>query len=159
MNKTSIYPRDLEEAEAVTVQQPALFTNILYEVGLIDSRFFLELRDQGKLMGLRCPECQCVYVPPRVTCKKCFRELNEWIEVGDQGTLMTYTIVYKPGIRQPMEPPYVLGIIMLDGADTGLVHCLGEINPDEVSIGMRVKAVLKESREGNIRDIRYFRPI
>lgn len=155
----SIYPRDLEDAEPITVQQPALFTNILYEVGAIDSRFFAELRDCGKIMGIRCPTCNRVYVPPRMSCKECFSELEEWVKVGDKGTLTTYTVVCERGIRQPMGPPYILGIVRLDGADTGLVHCLGEVVPAQVSIGMRVQAVLADDRQGNIRDIRYFKPI
>jgi len=39
---------------------------------------------------------------------------------------------------------------------------LGEVdNPDELKIGMRVKAVFKEKkdREGSILDIKYFKPI
>ena len=159
MTEASIYPSELESAEPITVQQPALFTNVLYMVGATDSRFFAELRDRGRIMGTRCPTCDLVYVPPRMNCKECFSELDEWVEVGENGMVVTYAIVHEPGIRQPMEPPYVLGIIRLDGANTGLVHCLGEVDPDKVRIGMRVQAVLKEEREGNIRDIKYFKPI
>ncbi len=36
---------------------------------------------------------------------------------------------------------------------------MGEVDPEQVQIGMRVEAVFKEEREGNIFDIRYFRPI
>jgi uncharacterized OB-fold protein len=50
-------------------------------------------------------------------------------------------------------------VIKLDGADTGLTHIIGEADPSEVKIGMRVEAVLKENREGNILDIKYFKPL
>ena len=43
----------------------------------------------------------------------------------------------------------------------GLVHHLGEVRPKDVKIGMKVKAVWKaeKDREGNILDIKYFRPM
>jgi hypothetical protein len=74
---------------------------------------------------------------------------------------MTYTSVHYSFGReyQPMDPPYLLGIIRLDGADTGLCHFLGETSFEELRVGMKVEAVFKENREGNILDIAYFRPI
>jgi uncharacterized OB-fold protein len=46
----------------------------------------------------------------------------------------------------------------LDGASTGLVHLLGEIDLNDISVGLRVKAVFREVREGNYLDIKYFKP-
>ena len=57
----------------------------------------------------------------------------------------------------------VFAVIAIDGAGEhmGLVHKLGEVDPGDVEIGMRVQAVWKEpaEREGSITDIRYFRPV
>jgi uncharacterized OB-fold protein len=46
----------------------------------------------------------------------------------------------------------------LDGATSGLVHLLGEVNLNDISIGMRVKAVFREARQGDYLDIKYFKP-
>jgi uncharacterized OB-fold protein len=59
----------------------------------------------------------------------------------------------------PMNPPFAYGIILLDKANTGLVHLLGELNFDEIQSGGRVEAVFKDERTGDIMDIRYFRPV
>jgi hypothetical protein len=86
--------------------------------------------------------------------------MSEWVELRDTGTLLTYTVTrYAVPDIQPLEPPFALGIIKLDGATTGLVHMLGEVNLGDISIGMRVKAVFREVREGNYLDIKYFKPI
>lgn len=154
-----MFPKEFEEAEPIAVREPALFSHVAYDVGIVDSRFFEELRDNKKIMGIRCPKCNCVYVPPRMNCKKCFSELQDWVEVSDKGTLLTYTVIYEPGVHQPMELPYALGIIALDGADTGLMHCLGEVDFGQLKVGMRVQAVFKEQRQGNILDIKYFKPL
>lgn len=127
--------------------------------GPIASRFFVEIRDNKKLYGTKCAKCKKVYVPPKSVCPGCFTRLSEFVGVSDEGTVMSFTEVrYKEPV-QPVDPPFITGIIKLDGADTGLVHFIGETDAAKVSIGMRVKAVFKEKREGNILDIKYFKPV
>jgi len=60
-----------------------------------------------------------------------------------------------------LKEPTIYALIKIDGADGGLVHKLGEINPEKVKISMKVEAVFKskEKREGSINDIRYFKPL
>ena len=130
-----------------------------YAAGVVGSRFLTELRDNRQIMGIRCPKCHRVYVPPRLTCKECFVNLDEWLELSGQGSLSTYTVVYYSEPFHPVESPVFYGIIQLDGADTGLPHLLGEVESDSLSIGMRVGPVFKEKREGNILDIKYFKPL
>jgi uncharacterized OB-fold protein len=36
---------------------------------------------------------------------------------------------------------------------------LGEIEPEQLRIGMRVQAVFKEKRKASILDIKYFKPL
>jgi hypothetical protein len=130
-----------------------------YSAGAVGSRFLIELRDNKRIMGIRCPTCNRVYVPARSVCKDCFAQLNEWVEVSDKGTLLTYTVCQQPNRVQPMATPIVYGVIQLDGADTGFVHMLGEVDPEQLRIGMRVQAVFKEKREASILDIKYFKPL
>ena len=127
--------------------------------GLI-SGFFCDLRDHKRLRGTRCASCNRVYMPPRSICPSCLARLQDWVDLSPTGTLLTYTIVnytYST-YYQPMEAPYPLGIIRLDGADTGMCHFLGEVVPEDIKIGMRVEAVFREERRGNILDIAYFKP-
>jgi uncharacterized OB-fold protein len=36
---------------------------------------------------------------------------------------------------------------------------LGEVDPEQLRVGMRVQAVFKEKREASILDIKYFKPL
>ncbi|UCG84083.1 MAG: Zn-ribbon domain-containing OB-fold protein [Dehalococcoidia bacterium] len=130
-----------------------------YSAGAVGSRFLIALRDKKKILGTKCTTCNRVYVPARSVCKDCFSQLDEWVEVSTRGTLLTYTVCNVPNPVQPDDTPITYGIIQLDGADTGFVHMLGEVDPEELRIGMRVQAVFKEEREASVLDIRYFKPL
>ena len=133
-----------------------------YSAGATGSKFLIALRDKAQILGTRCPKCDKVYVPARSVCEDCFSQLKEWVRVSDRGTVTTYSIDYgsKPVI-QPVEPPIIYAVIQLDGADTGLVHMLSQVEPEQLKIGMRVQAVFKKKaeRKASILDINYFKPI
>jgi len=132
-----------------------------YSAGAVLSRFLIELRDNERIMGTRCPACNLVYVPARSVCRECFGQLSEWVEVSQQGTLLTYTVACEPNPVQPSPVPIIYGIVQLFGADTGFVHMLGEVDPEQVKVGMKVRPVfkVKEERQASILDIKYFKPV
>jgi len=132
-----------------------------YSAGAVGSRFLIELRDNERIMGTRCPTCNLVYVPARSVCRDCFGQLSEWVEVSRQGTLLTYTVAREPNPVQPSPTPLAYGIVKLDGADTGFVHMLGDVDPEQLKAGMKVEAVFKgkEDRQASILDIKYFKPV
>ncbi len=136
-----------------------------WAMGAATTRFFEELKNK-KIMGTKCPKCNRVLIPARSFCSHCFEKIDEWKEVSQEGTLRTWCTVNFSYEGQPKEPPYILGIIDLDGADVGLPHFVGGVDLDDfeeaakkVHIGGRVRAVWKENRTGNILDIDYFQPV
>lgn len=134
-----------------------------YSLGAHAERFFQELRDHRRIMGVRCPACGRVYVPPRPVCGICYAEPAEWVEVSDQGSLVGCTVVELPfidpmtGERRPV--PYGFAMVRLDGADTAMYHFLEETDPAKIFVGQRVKAVWREPRTGSLRDILHFRAL
>ena len=138
-----------------------------WSAGIVGTRWLEELKN-GRIMGTRCPKCKRVLVPARKFCPRCFVDTTEWVQVGDKETLRTYTIVNFNFTDQVKNPPYIVGVIDLDGADVSFTHFIGEVDlsniekaSKELRLGMRVQAVWKppEKREGNIFDIEYFKPI
>jgi hypothetical protein len=125
------------------------------------SKFFISLRDDKKIIATRCGKCRKVFIPPRKVCPTCFKENTEWVDVSDEGTLVSYSVARRQlaSIPKDKKVPVIWGLIKLDGADTAMLHYLGEVNPGEVVIGMRVKAVFTELRTGGIRDISHFKPV
>ena len=147
----------LQETQALISDERPRIWRYTYPAGPVRSRFLLELRDNRRIMGTRCPACNRVYVPAKPNCITCLRRLDEWVEVGDKGTVLSYTAAAKPGPSR--QEPSIYGIIRLDGADTAMTHFLAEVDPGDLKTGMRVEAVFEEVREGSILDIKYFRPM
>ncbi len=132
-----------------------------YTAGLAGERFFTALRDEGKLLGSRCPRCGITYVPPRIYCEGCFNQLDEFVDVGLRGWVRTFTVARIDKERNRLESPEIRALISFGDDTTDLLHLLGEAEVEDLWIGMEVEPVLKprEEREGRITDIRYFKPL
>jgi uncharacterized OB-fold protein len=129
-----------------------------YTFGLAGERFFRALKDEGAIMGSYCPDCDHTYVPATVFCERCLGELTDWKDMGLVGDLHTFTVLYVGYDGAPLEKPQTVGLVSF--GDGGLVHRI-DADPDELYIGLQMKAVLKPKtkREGSILDILGFKPI
>jgi len=148
----------IETAGIARVWRGELPVESLYTAGVAGDRFLRLLKEKGRFFGTRCSECDEVYVPASLYCQRCFARLDEWVEVGDSGTLESWTLVYVGLDGKPLPAPKAVGLIRLDGATTAFVHYLELKDGDELEVGIRVKAVLKPAgkRQGAITDIRHF---
>jgi uncharacterized OB-fold protein len=134
-----------------------------YSAGRYASYFFKKLKEEKKIMGIGCPQCRRVFVPPRPACGYCFVRNTDWSDLGDEGSLWGYTIVQFPfldpltGAGRPI--PYGYGFIELKGASTRLQHLVTASDLTKLRIGMRMKAVFAEERKGSLTDILYFKAV
>lgn len=127
---------------------------------------YLDGLKKGKIRGSLDTHTNRMMVPSRP-----FSEIADlapatnYYNLPDTGVVKTYTISYVNWDASPLPKGKVniFAVIALDGIteDMGLVHKLGEVDPKDVKIGMRVKAVWKpeSKREGGILDIKYFAPL
>ncbi len=131
-----------------------------YSSGIAGERFFVALRDEGKILGSHCAACNLTYVPPRIYCEHCFAELTEYKEMGKRGCVVTFTVAHYDKAGHRLDPPEIFALISFGPCTTPLLHRLGEIEPEKICVGLEVEAVLKpkKDREGKITDILYFKP-
>ena len=125
---------------------------------------FYDALEKKKLIGNNCPKCGYVFVPPREICGKCnvlipLEEENRWVNLTDTGTLMNYTSSpYKVNDRdsRKVKKHQLIGMVKIDGSNTGIVYRLLDIEPEEVKIGMKVKIDWSEETKGDPSDIKGF---
>lgn len=153
----------MAEKEHIIIESGDAVQPFAYAVGMYGSKFLTELRDNGRIMAVRCPKCKKVYIPPRKVCGECFVEMNDWVEVGPKGVIGTFTILRfafidpETGAQKPV--PYGYGFIKFDGADTLFQHYISVENEEKIKIGARVEPVFSNNPKGSMRDIEYFKVI
>ena len=134
--------------------------NYVYTTGRAGEKFFQAI-SKGEFVATKCPSCGVVYLPPRIYCERCFARLEDnYVKVPPRGRVHTFTVCHKKMDGSKSDEPVVIAMVQIDDTNGGLVHCLGEVKPEDVSIGIQVEAVFKpkKQRKGSILDIDYFKP-
>jgi len=81
---------------------------------------------------------------------------DTWVQVKETGILEFFTVVHYSHAMQPDDPPLIYGLIDLDGADGFMLRRVDGVDPKDLKVGMKVKAVFSEKRKGTILDILHF---
>lgn len=121
---------------------------------------YLRALKEGKLLGARTGEQGKVYFPAREADPATGRQLTEFVELPDTGTITTFAIINIPFQGQKIKPPYVAAYVLLDGADIPFLTLVSDVDAHEVRMGMRVQAVWRPREEWTygMENIEYFRP-
>lgn len=125
--------------------------------GPVVGRFLTGLRE-GVVLGVKRAD-GTVMCPPLEYDPVDASPLDELVEVGQAGTVVSWSWGGPPRAQQPFGQPVAWALIRLDGADTAMLHAVLVDGPEQMSTGMRVKVRWRESREGHISDIHGFVPI
>lgn len=119
--------------------------------GPVVGRFLTELRDR-KIVGIRASDGRVV-VPPMEYDPETAAELSEFVEVGQEGEVVSWAWVKYPREAHPSEVPFAWAMIRLDGADVPMVSWLRAASENQVHSGARVRAVWAEETIGFMTDL------
>lgn len=132
-----------------------------YAAGKVGTKFFKHLQNDAKIMATRCPKCGLVMLPPRGYCERCFVPAEEWVEVGNKGSIEACTIVTQQFEELP-APPYAIAYVLIEGAGTALLNFVKGVDlsnareaSKELKIGREVRVVFHGQRQGRITDFHY----
>ncbi|MBN2539265.1 MAG: Zn-ribbon domain-containing OB-fold protein [Deltaproteobacteria bacterium] len=136
-----------------------------YAAGPTFTKFYNGLKE-GKIYATSCPACEKVFVPARSFCPGCLANLDEWIEVSQEGEVVSWAYSNKEFFGMPGKPPVVLALIRLDGTDCDFLHLIGGIDMDDpdavkasIKRGTRVRATWNDEKKGHMLDIKCFEPV
>src|SRR5581483_4292277 len=125
--------------------------------GPVLGRFLTGLRD-GHVVGGRTAE-GVVRVPPAEFDPVTHTATTDFVDVGSEGTVVSWTWVPEPVKAQPLDRPFAWALVRLDGADTSIMHAVDVPSADDIRTGMRVRIRWATERVGAITDIACFEPI
>ena len=141
------------EVELITVKS-SWEVPYAYSAGETISKFLVELRDNGRIMATKCPECQEILLPPRSFCASCFISLkDQWVEIEPVGELVTFSICTEQITGAP-KPPYIVAFVKLGNSTVPMAQFLEGVDLSdpakagkELKTGMPVKAVFKDKAQ------------
>ena len=136
-----------------------------FAIGPVFKQFYDGLQ-QEKILGNKCPKCGKILVPARTFCPECFVDMDEWVEVSQEGEIVTWTVAADEFFGMPSNPPFVGALIRLDGTECNFLHLIGgfvlnnqDILRSKIKQGVKVRAVWSNEKRGHMLDIKYFEPI
>lgn len=126
-------------------------------LGDLLGRFMAGLRER-RVFGTPAPDGR-VHVPPVEFDPLTAAPVTELVEVGTEGTVVTWSWMPDPIAGQPLQKPFAWALVRLDGADTAMLHAVDVAAPEEMRTGMRVRVRWADERTGSITDIACFEPV
>ncbi|HEX7671450.1 MAG TPA: hypothetical protein VF395_17780, partial [Polyangiaceae bacterium] len=91
-------------------------------VGPVIGRFLAALRD-ARVEGVRTKSGR-VLVPPAEYDPDTGEATEEFVEVGQGGAVKTWSWIAEPRRANPLQKPFAWALVLLDGADTALLHAV-----------------------------------
>lgn len=113
---------------------------------MISARYTREIPQRYRLEAARCASCKHVSFPPRLVCPNCSGKNFKTVDLQDEGTLVTYTVVRVASERFSPEAPYAVGIVELNDG-VRITTQITDTDPDELRIGQKVRIVFRKIQE------------
>ncbi len=123
-------------------------------VGGATERFLRGLAE-GEIIGSVAAD-GTVTVPPADHDAATGQPTTAYRRVAEEGVVRSWTWVDEPTDDHPLDHPFALALVQLDGADTSLLHVVDVDAPGAMRCGLRVRADWRPARVGSIRDLRAF---
>ena len=95
---------------------------------------------EQKLLLPHCTACGTTFWHPRTTCPACLSEQLEWRPSVGTGTVYAVSVMYRP-------EKYPVVLVDLDD-DVRIMSNMVGIEPEDVTVGMRVKLTWEELSDG-----------
>jgi hypothetical protein len=110
-----------------------------------------------RILGARAADGR-VHAPPFEYDPDTSEPPGDLVEVGPEGTVVSWTWVAEPLDGQPLAHPFGWALIRLDGADTAMLHAVDAGSAAALHTGLRVRPRWSAAPAGSPRDLACFEP-
>ncbi len=157
--------KDLTDpAEPLGVIDYSMTLDYEHAYGPYYGRMFDEIREHGRVMGVRTSNGDDALLPPREVDDVTHKRTGTWKACANTGTIRACSIINMEVFGQTRQVPYVYAEIVLDGASTRMIHMIDiedlESAKQKIKPGTRVRAIWTQGeRKGSVSDIERFEVI
>ena len=100
------------------------------------SRPFWDACRDHRLIVQQCGECGTYVFIPQAFCPACLSTDLRWVESRGTGTIVTFTVVWRPQ-TPAFDVPYVVAVVRVDEGYEMVTNVV-DADPDDVRIGAAV---------------------
>jgi Predicted nucleic-acid-binding protein containing a Zn-ribbon len=121
--------------------------DLRYVISVERTKRFYDGLAEGRVLATRCARCGEVSFPPQSFCSRCGSGDVEWIQLSDEGELLTYTVINVKPTSFSNHADYTVGIARMPEGVNVLAWVNGD--PGKLRVGMKVRlAVVRREPEG-----------
>ena len=119
-----------------------------FDIPISRTHEFWDSLREGKFVTTKCSKCGNVSFPPQADCSKCMNDAFEWVDVGREATLLTFTRVQVAPASFATDQPYTIAIGEFPG-NLKVLAWLEGVDPRNTKPGMKLRVEARTSKEGN----------
>jgi len=119
-----------------------------FEIPIARTHEFWDALKKGRLLTTKCTRCGNLTFPPQADCPRCMSSEFEWVDLGREAKLLTYTYVQVTPASFVNNDPYIIAIAELANGLKVLAWLEG-LRVEEVKPNMKLKIEARASSEGN----------
>ncbi|MDA4123047.1 MAG: Zn-ribbon domain-containing OB-fold protein [Thaumarchaeota archaeon] len=122
--------------------------NLRYNVPISKTSRFWDGLKEGKFVTTKCKSCGEVSFPPQADCPKCMSGEAEWVDMGTDGELLTFTYVQVTPTSFVESDPYTVAVCRLPGGQKVLAWTEG-LTREQLKVGMKLRLEARTRSEGS----------
>lgn len=119
-----------------------------FDIPTSKTREFWDSLNEGRFVTSKCSKCGKVTFPPQADCPRCMSGEFEWVDMGREAKLVTFTQVRVTPASFAGSGPYTIAIGELAGGLKVLAWLEG-VPLEDTKPGMKLLVEARRSGEGN----------
>lgn len=121
--------------------------SLTYNIPIEKTKPFWEGLKAGQLLTTKCRACGHITFPPQNDCPKCHASGPEWIGLGNEAELESFTQIFVPPVTFVQHDPYVVAIGRLPNGVKVLAWLRG-VEPQHLRVGTKLRLLARSTPEG-----------
>ncbi len=118
--------------------------NLRFDIPIARTKEFWDSLRKGVFVTTKCSKCGNVTFPPQADCPKCMGNEFTWLDLGRDGSIVTYTHVMVAPASFSGSDHYTVAITELP-AGVRVLAWLEGVQPEKVKTGMKVRIEAREA--------------
>jgi len=119
-----------------------------FNVPISKTSAFWEALRQGRFTTTKCVDCGELSFPPQADCPRCMSSRSEWVELGTDAELLTFTYVQVTPTSFVDHDPYVVAIGRLKEGVNVLAWVEG-VDHTSLKPGQRLRIESRKDADGS----------